>query len=196
MKVSESKQYKNLLQKYHIQKLYSEKIEKRLNVLESQVNRMKKERVELKDKTRKELIKSNEIVARDILIKQMQFELKKQKDITNLYNTQIQRDQEFETIKSTDRYPVIIIDNFNKNDIDVAHKEFGLKDQVVYFKNFKYSVPALKALINFGPKAILNVDKKHSSMLTKHKIIAKDVEPQIHSFFGSVKISDIELSSF
>ena len=62
----------------------------------------------------------------------------------------------------------------------------------VYFKNFKYSVPALRTLIDFGPRAILNVEQKHSSMLNKHKIVAKDVEPQIHSFFGSVKISDLE----
>ncbi|MBU3904864.1 MAG: hypothetical protein KJ906_01805 [Nanoarchaeota archaeon] len=192
MKPSESNQYRDLLQKYNIQKLYLEKIEKRLKVFEDQLNRMKKERVEIKDKTRKELIKSNEIVARDILIKQMQFELKKQKDITSLYNVQIQRDQELETIKSTDRFPVIVIENFNKKDIDTAHKEFVLRGQVVYFKNFKYSIPALKVLIDFGPKAILNVDKQHSSMLNKHKIIAKNIEPQIHSFFGSIKISDLE----
>ena len=43
MKASESSQYKNLLHKYNIQKLYAERIEKRMKSFEIQLNRMKKE---------------------------------------------------------------------------------------------------------------------------------------------------------
>lgn len=192
MKTEESKRYQDLTEKYKIQKLYTEKIEKRMKSLEEQLARIKKEKFVLKDKERKDLMKHNEIAARDILIKQMQFELKKQKDITNLFNVQVQKDQEYETIKTSKKLPVIIINDFTKSDIEFAHKEHGLKDKVVYFKNFKYSIPALTALINFGPKAILNVESKHNSMLNKHKIIARDIVPQIHTFFGSVNSSDLE----
>ena len=187
------KQLKALKTKYDIQKVYSDKIEKRLSVLEKQLQKLKGERVKLKSKDRKELMKDREIQARDILIKQMQFELKKQKDLTNLYNEHIKREQEFNTILSTGKLPVIVIDKFTKEDIDNAHREFNIKDQVVYFKEFKHSAPALKTLTIFRPKIILNkFDRQNLLELKKRRIIDIDMKPNLHTFYGSVDQKELE----
>ncbi len=191
-KIKETKEYKVLKNKYDILKLYTDKIEKRLKVLEKQVKDYRKERTKQKEKTRKEIMKDKEISARDILIKQMQFELKKQRDLAQIYNTEIQKEQEFNTIKTTNKLPVIIIDKFSKKGIELAHREFGLKDQVIFFRDFSYSVDALKALINFKPKAILNFDKRYLSVLKKHNIKSVDIEPVMHDYYGSIEAKQIE----
>lgn len=187
------KQLKALKQKYDIQNIYSEKIEKRMKELEKQVDRYKKEQINQKNIERKELMKDREIQARDILIKQMQFELKKQKDLTNLYNEHIKREQEFSTIMSTGKLPVIIIEKFAKEDIDNAHREFNIKNQVVYFRNFKHSSPALKTLTTFRPKMILNkFSVQHLIELKRQRMIDIDLKPDEHQFYGSIDIKQLQ----
>jgi len=187
------KQLKALKQKYDIQKIYTDKIENRMKELEKQVDRYKKEQLNQKNIERKEIMKNREIQARDILIKQMQFELKKQKDLTNLYNEHVKKEQEFSTIISTGKLPVIIIEKFTKEDIDNAHREFNIKDQVVYFKDFKHSSPALKNLTTFKPKMILNKFKaQHLIELKRQRMLDIDLKPDEHQFYGSVDIKQLQ----
>lgn len=187
------KHLRDLKQKYDIQKIYTEKIETRMKELEKQVDRYKKEKLVQKEEERKFIMKDKEIKARDILIKQMQFELKKQKDLTNLYNEHVRKEQEFNTIMSTGKLPVIVIENFTKEDIDNAHKEFSIKDHAVYFKNFKHSASALKTLTSFKPKVILNkFNVQHIIELKRARMIDADVTPAVHEFYGSVDIKHLQ----
>ncbi|MDD5416596.1 MAG: hypothetical protein PHU12_01320 [Candidatus Aenigmarchaeota archaeon] len=181
------KQASELQRRYDILEMYTKKVESKIKELEEQKKKYIQEQSKKNEDTRKEILKEKEIRVRDVLIKQMQIELKKQKDISRIYDSHIQKENEFKAIKAANKIPVIMINDFTKEDIAAAHSDFVLRDQVVWFKNLKDSASALNALICFGPKIILNeLDEKSKEELSNEGMITVDMKPVAHNYYGSV----------
>jgi predicted RNase H-like nuclease (RuvC/YqgF family) len=97
-----------------ILKSYSKKLEDKLRELEKQRQEYVEEQRKKNEESRKSVIKEKEIKTRDILIKQLQFELVKQKNFNSIYHEQLDVQEELENIQNENLIPVIIINDFTK----------------------------------------------------------------------------------
>lgn len=189
------KQNNEIQKRYEILEIYTKKIEGKIKELEDQKKRFLDEQNNKNEKVRKELMKEKEIRVRDVLIKQMQMELRKTKELTRIHDNQYRKEQEFCAIKTSEKIPVIIINGMSKDEIMFAHRDYGLKDQVVWFRFLKDSESAINTLIDLNPKIVLNeFDEKSNELLKKQGIIVVNVKPEIHEFYGSIILDQLESS--
>lgn len=181
------KQSNDIRKRYEILEIYTKKIESKAKELSEHKKRLAAEQIKRNDQTRKEIMKDKEIRVRDIIIKQMQLELKKQREVSKIHDSQYRKEQEFQAIKTTNKIPVIIINEFDKDTIMFAHRDYGLKGQVVWFRALKDSIQALNLIRDLSPKIILNTLNDESNEHLKNQgIMIIDVKPEIHEFYGSV----------
>jgi len=187
------KQSDSMSKRYEILEIYTKKIEGRAKELEEQKKRVADEQAMKNEKLRKEIMKEKEVRVRDILIRQMQMELRKQKEVSKIHDSQYRKEEEFCAIKTTNKIPVVIINDFDKDTIMFAHRDYGLKGQVVWFRELKDSAQALNALKDLSPKIILNLlNEEANEDLRRGGIIVIDVKPEIHEFYGSVSSNQLE----
>jgi predicted RNase H-like nuclease (RuvC/YqgF family) len=181
------KQSDGMNKRYEILEIYTKKIEGRAKELEEQKKRFADEQAMKNEKLRKEIMKDKEIRVRDILIKQMQMELRKQKEVSKIHDVQYRKEQEFTAIKTSNKIPVVIINDFDKDTIMFAHRDYGLKGQVVWFRALKDSTQALNALKDLSPKVVLNsLNEDANDDIKRGGILVIEVKPEIHEFYGSV----------
>jgi len=179
---------------YEILKTYSEKIEDKIKDLERQKQEYIEEEIKKNDETRKNVIREKEIKTRDILIKQLQFELAKQKNFKNVFEEQMKIEEEVKNIENEKLIPVIIIPNFSKESILNVNRRFKIENKVVWFKNFIFSRKASSVLLSLRPKIVIGeLDKEIRDILEKRGIITIDsLVPEERKYYAAVSPEKIE----
>ena len=180
--------------RYEIIKTYSEKIEDRLKDLERQKQQYIEEEMKKNEEARKSVIREKEIKTRDILIKQFQFELAKQKNFKNVFEEQVKIQEEIKNIENENLIPVIIIPSFSKEIILNVNRRFKIENKIVWIKNFSFSRKASLVLTSLKPKVVIGeIDKEIKDMLVKRGIIAIDsITPEERIYYAAVSPEKIE----
>jgi len=179
---------------YDILKIYSEKIEEKVRSLEVQKTAFVQEELKKNEKARKDILRYKEIKARDILIKQLQFELKSLKNVKQAHMQEDEKQVEMGEINKANSIPIIIIDDFTQDNIVSAHKDFGLNDKIVWFKNTRFSKQAAKALFNFRPRTVIGEfeDKMERILHNQDIIVVSGIEPKVKKHFAYVEEKELE----
>ncbi len=188
---------KRLLEKersYDILKMYSEKLEEKLRSSEAQTMAFVQEELKKNEKARKEILKDKEIRARDILIKQLQYEINNIKNTKETFIQINEKEEELKEIKNEKKIPVIIIKDFIQDNILSAHKEFGLNNQVIWFRNTRFSKQAIKTLVNFKPKVVIGEfdDRLKKILHDNGLIVVEGIEPTIRKYYSYVDENELE----
>lgn len=186
---------KRLQNSYDILKMYSTKIEEKANKMEKQLEEKRREENLKDENVRKKIMEEKEIKSRDILIKQLEYELRKYKSYTESIENKIEKNREFKELKEQGYIPFVMIEDFNKEDIMDAHKEFGLKNNAIWIKNeAKFSKAPVKLLESLQPKIILGkFDNKTIDALNEVGItVVTDVNPEIFTVFAGVLEDELE----
>jgi len=177
-----------------IVKAYTEKIENRVRNLEVQKQEYIEEQMKKTEEARKQILKDKEMRSRDILIKQLKFELNKERSIKQAFEEKQRIEDELTSIEKEKKIPVVIIENFDKEDIVNANRQFQISNRVVWIKNFKFSRVTAKILASIKPKIVIGeVDKEIKEFLNESKIIVVDtIKPEIRDYYAAVSPGDIE----
>ena len=182
--------------RYDILKIYTEKLEEKLKTLEKQKKQFMDEEREKNMEARIEVMKEKEIKAKDILIKQLQFELNKQRDMKMAYERKVGREDEVKLLEEEGCVPVIPVDDFDADEITNANLEYGITDQVVWFKNIKPSKRAARALIASSPRIVIgDFNSEIREMLENADIIiVTDIEVRMTNYYAAVSEDDLEFA--
>jgi hypothetical protein len=177
-----------------ILKAYSEKIEDKLKDLERQKQEYLEEEIKKNEEARKKVIKEKEIKSRDILIKQLQFELAKQRNFKNVFEEQLRIQEEIKNIENENLIPVIIIPSFSKENILNVNRRFKIENKIVWIKNFIFSKKASFVLMSLKPKVVIGeLDKEINDMLGKAGIITVDtIKPEERKYYAAISSEKIE----
>ncbi len=182
--------------RYDILKIYTDKLEEKVKLLEKQKKHFMEEEREKNMEARKEVMKRKEIKAKDILIKQLQFELNKQRDIKMAYERKVGREDEVKGLEEEGCVPVIPVDDFDADMITDANLEYGLSDQVVWFKNIRPSKRAARALIACSPRLVIaDFNSEIKDMLENADIIiVTDIDVKMANYYAAVSEDDLEFA--
>jgi hypothetical protein len=177
-----------------ILKTYSEKIEDKLKDLERQKQEYLEEEIKKNEEARKKVIKEKEIKSRDILIKQLQFELAKQRNFKNVFEEQLRIQEEIKNIENENLIPVIIIPSFSKENILNVNRRFKIENKIVWIKSFTFSRKASSVLMSLRPKIVIGeLDKEIKDILEKRGIITVDsIVPEERKYYAAVSPEKIE----
>jgi predicted RNase H-like nuclease (RuvC/YqgF family) len=188
------KKFKDEERRYDILRSYSEKIEDKSKELEKQKQEYIEEQMKKNEDTRKKVIKEKEIKTRDILIKQLQFELAKQKNFNSVYEEQLKIQEELENIQNENLMPVIIIQEFTKESVLNANKRFNIRNKIIWIKNFRFSKSSANVVISLKPKVLIgNIDEETKDMLKKAGIITVDtLIPEERKYYAGISSEKIE----
>lgn len=180
--------------RYEILRVYTEKLEERLKNLERQKQEYLEEELKKNEDSRKEVLKEKEIRTRDILIRQLKFELSKQKSFKEAYEEELKRQQELEDIENEKLIPIIIISNFDKEAIINTHRQFDIKDKVVWVKNFSLSKIASKVLRSIKPKVVIGElnDETKEVLRDAGIIVIDNLTPEIRRYYAAISPEKIE----
>lgn len=107
-----------------------------------------------------------------------------------------EKEEELKEIKNEKKIPVIIIKDFIQDNILSAHKEFGLNNQVIWFRNTRFSKQAVKTLVNFKPKVVIGEfdDKLKKILHDSGLIVIEGIEPTIRKYYAHVDENELEKS--
>jgi len=178
---------------YEILKIYTEKLEEKIKSLERQRQTYLEEEMKKNEETRRKILREKEIRSRDILIKQLQFELAKQKSFSKIYEEQFERENELKDIENENLIPVIVVSDFTKEAITNVNKMFDIRNKFVWFKDAKPSKPALKFLASLKPRVIIaDMDDESKDILKDNGIIiVSNVKPELRKFFAAISSQEI-----
>jgi hypothetical protein len=181
-------------QSYEILKEYSDKLETRVRNLQIQKQEYLEEQMRKNDDARKQILKDKEVRNRDIMIRQLKYQLEKEKSIKKAYEEKGKIDQELKDIKSEKKIPVIIIRSFSKEDILDAHRKYAINDKAVWVQDFKLSKVAAKVLASIKPKVVFGeADKEARDILHNSGIIVVDtIKPEMRDHYAAASPRDIE----
>ncbi len=180
--------------RYDILKIYTEKLETRVRKLEIQKQEYLEEQLKKTEEARKEVLREKEIRSRNILIKQLKFELAKGKSIRKAYEEKLEIEQELRDIKNENLLPVIMIPNFTKEDIVNANREFDIANKAIWIQNFKFSKTAARVLASIKPKVVIGeTEKEIKDILRSSRIIVVDtIKPETRNYYAAVSPKEIE----
>ncbi|NIO44424.1 MAG: DUF460 domain-containing protein [Candidatus Aenigmarchaeota archaeon] len=188
------KKLKEEKNRYEILKAYTEKLETRVRNLEIQKQEYLEEQMRKTEEGRKKVLKEKEIRSRDILIKQLKFELAKGKSIRKVYEEKLEREQELNNIKDEKLLPVIVIPDFTKEEIVNANREFDISNKIIWIQNFKFSKTNARILASIKPKVVIGeADKEIKDILRNSRIIVVDtVKPETREYYAAISPREIE----
>ena len=181
-------------ERYEILKAYAEKIETRIRNLEIQKQEYLEEQMRKNEDARKQIMKDKELRSRDILIRQLKFELAKEKNMKHAYEEKTKIEQEISDIENDKMIPVIMIPNFSKEDIININREFRICNKAVWIQDFKPSKVAAKVIASIKPKLVIGeVDKEAKEILNDAGIIVVDtIKPETRGLYAAVSPNDVE----
>lgn len=188
------KKLKEERERHEILKNYLEKLETRIRNLEIQKQEYLEEQMKRNEEARKQVCKEKEIRSRDILIRQLKFELSKEKNMKQAYEEKTKIEQEIKDIENEKMIPVIMIPNFTKEDIVNINREFNINNKAVWIQNFKPSKVASKVLASIKPKLVIGEsDKETKDILNDVGIIVVDtIKPETRDHYALVSPDDVE----
>jgi predicted RNase H-like nuclease (RuvC/YqgF family) len=190
------KELKEKDRKYDILKIYTEKLEEKLKALERQKQLYLEEEMKKNEKVRKEILKEKELKKREIIIKQLNFELAKQKNLRETYEQRLKKQQEIIDIMDEGLVPVIKIPEFDKKSMERVNKDFEIKNKVVWIEKFKPSKLAARFLVKNKPKVIISeIEDNTRKFLKKHGIIIIDsVKPEMKEFYAAASPDEMKIT--
>jgi predicted RNase H-like nuclease (RuvC/YqgF family) len=180
--------------RYDILKVYTDKLEEKIKALERQKQTYIEEEMKKNEKVRKEIMKEKELRKREIIIKQLNFELAKQKSLRETYEQRLKKQQEMIDILDEGNIPVIRIKEFDKKSITDADKEFDIRNKVVWIENFKPSRLVARFLIKNKPKVVISeMEDDTRRFLKKYGIIVVDsIKPEMREFYGAASPDEMK----
>lgn len=189
-----SKRIRDMERRYEISRQYTEKLEDKLKALERQKKTYLEDEMKKNENARKELLREKELRKMGIVIKQLHFELSKQKRLREAYEQRVKKQEEQIGIQDEGLIAVVKIANFTKEDIMNAAAEFGIENKVVWIENFKPSKTIARLLLKNKPKVVIaDMEDKPKSFLKKYGVIVIDgVRPVMREFYGAVEPKDLE----
>lgn len=183
----------DIKKRYEILRIYSEKMDERAKSLEKQKQQMLGDERIKNDEMRKQVIKDKEIKSRDIMIKQLQYELKKERNASEAYKQKLAKEDETEEMRKQGYVPVIPVKDFSREQILRAHREFGVTDEIIWFENTRPSKQAARAIISLNPRLIIGkFDKEIEKMLKNAGLAIIDLIPEKKLYYASLPEEDIE----
>jgi predicted RNase H-like nuclease (RuvC/YqgF family) len=188
------KKLKEERERHEILKNYLEKLETRIRNLEIQKQEYLEEQMKKNEDARRQILKDRELRSRDILIRQLKFELSKEKNMKQAYEEKTKIEQEIKDIENEKMIPVIMIPNFTKEDIVNINREFNINNKAVWIQNFKPSKVASKVLASIKPKLVIGEsDKETKDILNDVGIIVVDtIKPETRDYYALVSPDDVE----
>ncbi|MBN2202945.1 MAG: DUF460 domain-containing protein [Candidatus Aenigmarchaeota archaeon] len=188
------KTLKRLEHKYEISRLYSEKMEDRVKTLERQKKIYLEEESRKNENARKELLKDKEIRKLHIVIKQLQFELSKQKKLKLTYEDRIRRQDEVIEIQNEGLVAVVLIPDFSNDTVSRSVSEFDVTNKVVWIKDYMPLKTSARILAKKKPKIVIaEMDDKMRAFLKKSGIMVIDsVEPEMRNYYGAISPKELE----
>ena len=180
--------------KYEISRLYTEKLEDKVKVLERQKKMYQEEEVKKNEKARKELLKEKELRKMNIVIKQLHFELSKQKELRGAYEERLKKQDELIEIQDEGLVAVIKIPNFSREDVLKADEDFGIGNKVVWVESYSPSKLTARIIIKKKPKVIIaEMEDETKYFLKKYGMIVIDcAKPEMRKFYGAVSPKELE----
>jgi len=183
------------LQKSHdIQKMYIERIEKKLKEVEKHKAGLMKDQLKKTEVGRRRVLKDKEIQLRDSMIAQLQHELRQEREERQKLSFIREKGGEYEKIVKGGSIPVVMVSNYSKESIATTDNEFRLRDKVLFFSKVQESLSATALLCELKPKVVIaDLDAAAAEKLKKAGIIvAKGVVPEAHEWFGSLERRELE----
>ncbi|MBU5575242.1 MAG: DUF460 domain-containing protein [Candidatus Aenigmatarchaeota archaeon] len=174
---------------------YTKTLENRIRELEKQKEALLNEERIKNENARKEILKQKEIRARDILIKQLLYELKRKKEIVQKFEEQKTITEELKDIINNNRIPVILINNFKAEEIQEIKEKFNINisDFVLMFKNYEPSLFTAKYLSKIKPKAVIINEIEKSELLEKFNIpLLNNLKINNGKFFSWIEKTEFE----
>lgn len=177
-----------------IMKIYCEKLDEKIKTLERQKQAYIEEEMKKNETVRRSILKEKEITSRDVLIKQLKYEIIKKNELMKIYEEKIRIEQEEKNIIQENMIPVIIIPELSKEDIMEANKKFNIFNKTIFFENTKSSKRAIKTLQDMMPKIIIApIEKDMVNDLKQSGIIVIDqIEMEKRDYFGAVSPENIK----
>ena len=195
-----AEKYKKVLRDYdrrqEIRKLYTEKLEDKVKILERQKKIYLEEETKKNENTRKELLKEKEMRKMGIVIKQLQFELSKQKKLKKVYENTIRKQQEVIEIQSEGLVAAIKIPDFTKDAVEEYVEKFDIENKVVWIENYSPSRIAARILAKKKPKVVIaDMDDVTKKFLRKNGIIVIDsINPKMREYYCAVSPKEMQSS--
>jgi predicted RNase H-like nuclease (RuvC/YqgF family) len=180
--------------RYEILEVYAEKLEEKMKSLERQKQEYIEEEMKKNEEARKRVLKEKEIRKKDILIRQLQFELVKQKSFKESYEEEFEKQQELEEIEHERLIPIIILSEFTKENLIEINRKFDIKDKVLWIRKYKPSKLISRILISIKPKIVIaDLEDSEKHKLKNSGIIVVDsLEPKIRRFYATISSEEIE----
>jgi len=187
-KLKEEKRRNEILKKY------VEKLEEKVRDLERQKEMYIEEEIKKNDEARKNVIKDKEIKNRDILIKQLQFELLKQKNLRKEFQENLDIQEELKNIELEKLIPVVIIPEFTRESISYSNRKFDIRNKIVWIKNFVSSGASTNFMVSLNPKVVIGeVDEETKNILRKKGIIVVGtLKPEVRNYYAAISPESIE----
>ena len=178
-------------------KLYIKTLEERVKALEKQKERMLLEERIKTDATREKVLREREIRARDILISQLLYELKKRKETTMKLEKVVTAHDELDEILKSDNIPVVCVSKFKAEEILKKKEELNipgdLSDFIVCFETFEPSLAAARYLTSLKPKAVILPSGASYKILEKEDLtILEGVTINKKKFWAWISKSDFQ----
>ncbi|MFH0929495.1 MAG: DUF460 domain-containing protein [Candidatus Aenigmatarchaeota archaeon] len=188
------KKLKKLERRYEISRLYAEKLDEKVRTLERQKKIYQEEETKKNESVRRKLMKDKELVKMEIVIKQFQFELSKQKKLKSVYEDRIRKQEEVIEIQDEGLVAVVRIPDFSREAVSNAVKEFEVTNKVVWIEDYSPSKISARILEKNGPKIVIaDMDDKVRSFMKKSGIIVIDsVKPVMRNHYGAIAPKDLE----
>jgi predicted RNase H-like nuclease (RuvC/YqgF family) len=188
------KRLKEKDRKYEITRMYTEKLEDKVKTLERQKQLLQEEEKQKNEKARRDLLKEKELSKMDIVIKQLQFELSKQRKLREAYEQRVKKQEELIDIQDEGLIAVIRIPNFTKEDVMIASREFDMENKVVWIENYKPSKTVARLLLRNSPKVVIgDLDDESKHFLKKYNMIVIDgVKPAMREFYGTISPEEMK----
>lgn len=188
------KRLKEKDRKYEISRLYTEKLEDKVKALERQKRVYQEEEARKNERARKELLKEKELRKMNIVIKQLHFELSKQKELKEAYEQMVRRQEELIGILDEGLVAVIRIPSFTKEDIMRVSNEFDIVNKVVWIEDFKPSKTVARTLISKKPKIVIAEMEDEMKYYLKKSgmIVINGIRPEMKEFYGTVSPKELE----
>ena len=186
-----ARKFKEKSRSYDVLKEYTEKLETKIEKLEKEKSaRHKEESIKTED-ARKNVIKTKEIRSRDILIRQLQFELAKHKLASRELDTQISKEAEFKDLEDDGQQPFMIIKDFTKDAIAEAG---NIENMPIFFQSYSPSKRAAKLLTLRQPSiALFPEEPEELDILTDAEIkVISCLEPKVNYFYASVPMEEVK----
>jgi len=188
---------KRLERSLEIQKLYIERLEKKVKELERAKAQLQREQLKKSEKGRREVLQRREIRLRENIIAGLQTEVSKLKRLNKKLIKEIEKRDEFVQIVEDGNVPLVPVEEWSREALAVADRAYKAKDKILWVKRFVQSNAATRYCIALHPKAIvMEPDEVTERMLRNADIaIVKSIKPVEHNFYGSVSRKEFEAAT-